>query len=232
MDIEVSCFKYDTKTMQVVMNESKTIDITLNKTLPEGVYRLEEAPNGVYVYGDNRLVYESNIYNGTMAVPYGVGVKTDEHSFIIPNIEVGYKKWGANNVDVSKYGAFSSNTVTAFSYKNGRAVSDTIYNAKLGTPAIDYCEGIGFNLNNGYLASVYEMQVIDENMDAIKSCIDKINDANIIRRMEYISGEYWSSIQATESTAWVCNFETGKQVAMRHINKTEEHLVMTLTEFA
>lgn len=230
VDIEVSYSGYNTETMQVVMDEPKTIDISLSKI---GVYKPEEAPNGVYIYCSDGLMYKPEAYDNEYRISYGVGIKTDEHSFIVTVMSGrnGAMAWGANNIDVSTYGAFSSNTVTAFTYKNGRAASDAIYNAKLGTPAVNYCEKTVYRSNNGYLASLYEMQMIDKNMDAIRSCIDKMNSLRD-DTMNYISGEYWSSIQATESTAWCCKFEVGKRASMRHTDKTETHLAMVLTEFA
>lgn len=231
VDIEASHEGYNTKTMQVVMDKPKTINVEI---LPEGVYRPEEAPNGVYIYGDNGLMYESDIYNRNNAAPNGVGVKTSECSFVV-GIHSGSKSvtltWGANNVDVSIFGAFSSNTNTAFTYKNGREVNDIIHDANLNAYAINYCCEISYHSNNGYLASVYEMQVINDNIEAISNCIGKINSVYGSERMDEIEGRYWSSIQATEQRAWACYFANGKMSKIAE--SKDSHLqVMVLTEFA
>lgn len=66
---------YNTKTIRVIMDESKTIDIAL------GVYKPEEAPNGIYAYCQDGLMYESKVYDaGKEAI--GIGIKTDKYSFI------------------------------------------------------------------------------------------------------------------------------------------------------
>lgn len=177
-----------------------------------GIYTPEEAPNGVYIVSTNGLVYKRSKWdtnNNDQAV--GVGVKTENCSFVIAPEEQNSIKWGDK-------GPMIEDCVDAYGEENamidykGKQNTDAII-AYYGTSdnyAALYCRNYIFkNGKAGYLPASGEIWEALKNKLEVDNCLSIIGGTKMydssIKNYTKLSSTQYISIYIWHIGWWASN---------------------------
>ena len=216
-----------------VTQEIQLLNIVLNLSSSGGVYRPNDAPEGVYILSTDGYVYESSYWetsNNSDAV--GVAVKTSACSFVIAPNEINAVQWGGNGTIIPGCTNTSSQSTAQTDY-NGKANTDAIV-AQFGVPsrnnryAAYYCLNYSFkNGAKGYLGAAGEWYQAYQNKSQINACMsliggDPLSDAVGI----YFK---WSSTQYLNDNAWGLIWAKG---TITYYNKLSNYSEITTRAFS
>lgn len=173
------------------------------------------APNGVYIYANDGLVYNPddwNTANNDSAV--GVAVVDDNCKFAITKGEKSNGAWSyvLNGTDVSELTNYddSSQAVTDFNGKNNTAIIIAAAPDEKGpNNAAHYCYNQTVSISgrgtiHGYLPALGELQAVYNNKSLIDSAM------NLIGGIAMPTYRLWSSTERNADVAWRLTWDTGR----------------------
>ncbi len=184
----------------------------MGKRLPDGWYKKDVAPNGVYILTiDDYLVERRvwNVINNPKAV--GVAILSDYCKFAIPrDIKSESIRWG--NQWTPAGATIATDMAIASKDYRGKANTDAILQVDTyGVSAAYYCNSFILNGRNCYLGSLGEWVEAYKNVNEVNLCIQIINGNPM-----YWGGS-WSSTIYDFDTAW--SFHWGKGEMGRNLRK-------------
>ena len=161
----------------------------------------------------------------------GVAVLGSDASFVIANNAFSNVSWGGYDVDipgVMQNSNYSKAILDFDGYGNTQKIIEklsgyTDSKGITGAPAAESCVNYTFpNGNKGYLPALGEMNMMENNIDAINSA------RVLIGAYRIQSGYTWSSTMFASTSAWVFSLDSGSH---DNRSKNEKLTVRILTSF-
>lgn len=185
------------------------------QTLPAGVYTPETAPNGVYIYRNNNLLYNTNNWNtANNDSAVGVAVINNNRKFVITKGEKPQRAWSdalyGTDVDgLTNYDS-SGKARTNFNGENNTSIiREATPSEDASNNAAHYCYNQTISIDgrgtvHGYLPALGELQAAFNNKSAVDSAMSKIGGAVMP------TGNYsWSSTECDADFAWGLHWRAG-----------------------
>jgi len=176
---------------------------------PFCTYEYNPIPNGVYIcdYSGNRYTTEEWVSSGkSSSEAIGVGVVTDDVAFMISSTYLWKTQTWGSDADLDS--PFDSTNFIAYLPQlfHGKAYTDYMVSLLDSGSAARYCKDVvapGFPQGSGYLPATGEVNVLHDNLTAVKTALELIGDAAIP------ASKMWTSIVAGSGSAYYSNVEAG-----------------------
>lgn len=194
----------------------------------------DTAPNGVYVYGSNNLLYDPRGWSSNITPALGVALITDNSRFIIDksNYSTGLA-WGdgSESIDgLTPHSDFDS-AISEFTGKeNTRALLDSNSNNTDTIPAIYTCSTFTLSTpsgdKSGYVLSCGEGQELLNNLTEIDSALTKIEGVTFASLQEQnILYQWTSSLGPNKTYAWFLHYPLSRPYYDPTTNNSSEYFI-------
>lgn len=164
--------------------------------------------NGIYIYDtDNKLtpVASWNTANNSKAV--GVAILGDNCRFVVAKEDIGKKRWGGYNTDITSLTNYTSSTEAAKDFAgitNTQVIIDAIGQTndgyRTGSAAQDCVDYIFPNGQAGYLGAAGEWKLARSYKDELNSALELIGGTKMAESY------YWTSTEDSSNNAWIQYF--------------------------
>ena len=186
--------------IQITQDESgKQLQVTLIIEALNGVYTPEEAPNNVYVYANDGLLYVPEVWEtGRNDEAVGVAVVTDNSRLCIKkginannNIALSNILYGINvpeiSVDDEDYKGINNSIVIRQATSSENDTNNAVW----------YCHSQTINVNGntiyGYLPAIRELVDVYQNKGSVESTLSLIGSETITEYCDYDTTPYLRS---------------------------------------
>lgn len=192
----------------------KVSGFTIQK-LPTGVYTPETAPNGVYIYRNNNLLYNTNNWNtANNDSAVGVAVINNNRKFVITKGEKPQRAWSnalyGTDVDGLNTYAGVGEASTDFNGKNNTTIiREAAPSEDASNNAAHYCYNQTVSIDgkgtvHGYLPALGELRTAYNNKFAIDRAMNLIGGTAMPT-----DNSLWSSTEGSANFAWILIWNDG-----------------------